>query len=77
MLPPDLPSTSPAFKNTLRWNQASEPTAAKSTLERVSDTRLTCAKDSLTPLSGKHSPAQQARGCEGWELWMEVSRGRE
>lgn len=76
MLLPDLPSTSPALKNTSRWNQASEPTAAKSTLERVSDTRLTCTKDSLVSLSDKHSPAQQARGWEGWELWMELSRGR-
>lgn len=76
MLLPDLPSTSLALKNTPRRNQASEPTAAKSTLERVSDTRLTCTKDSLVSLSGKHSPAQQARGWEGCELWMEVSRGR-
>lgn len=76
MLLPDLPSTSSAFKNTWRWNQESEPTAAKSTLERVSDTRLTCTKDSLMPLSGKHSPAQQVRGWEGWELRMEVSGDR-
>lgn len=76
MLFPDLPSTSPAFKTTWRWNQESEPTAAKSTLERVSDTRLTCTEDSLVPLSSKHSPAQQARGWEGWELWREVSQGR-
>lgn len=76
MLLPDLHSTSPAFKNTPRWNQVSKPTASKSTLERVSDTRLTCTKDSLMPLSGKHSPAEQARGWEEWELWMEVSHGR-
>lgn len=70
MVLPDLSSASPAFKNTPRWNQVSKPTAAKSTLERVSDTRLKYTKDpSCLCLASTHQHSRQEAGRDGNFGW--------